>query len=364
MTPFHGSYRPSDVEFLLKQIQIEFMEDLALKERLIQSGKRHYSEMLTPERLPSERYMSLFHLAHRANLETLAKCSLTLAKRLYENYGDKIVIVSLARAGTPIGAILVHLLEAIFSIRPKHFSISIIRDRGIDKIALREILKRGHAPESIAFVDGWTGKGVISRELKKSIASFNEEEGVEIDSSLAVISDLSGTAEFSASSDDFLISSAILNSTISGLVSRSILNESIGANDFHGCVYFEQFASHDLSRWFVDDVVSAALAWHGAHSFPEESPVESNALQNISKNFLMSMRKRYGIEDINLIKPGIGEATRVLLRRFPERLILRDINDENTAHLIRLAKEKNTIIDIDARLPYRAASIIRSHHDS
>ena len=40
---FCGSYRPSDVELLLKPITIDFMADLELKESLIQSGKRHYS---------------------------------------------------------------------------------------------------------------------------------------------------------------------------------------------------------------------------------------------------------------------------------------------------------------------------------
>ncbi len=34
--------------------------------------------------------------------------------------------------------------------------------------------------------------------------------------------------------------------------------------------------------------------------------------------------QRYGIGDVNLIKPGIGEATRVLLRRVPRLLLLRE----------------------------------------
>ena len=41
-TVFSGSYRPGEVQFLLKPIQIEPMPDLQEKERLIQSGARHW----------------------------------------------------------------------------------------------------------------------------------------------------------------------------------------------------------------------------------------------------------------------------------------------------------------------------------
>ena len=52
--PFHGSYLPQQVQFLLKPISVETVVDTAHKEALIQSGRRHYSEMLSPRcfRLP------------------------------------------------------------------------------------------------------------------------------------------------------------------------------------------------------------------------------------------------------------------------------------------------------------------------
>ena len=39
---------------------------------LIQSGQRHYSEMLSPESLPSERYLHVFRQACAANLQRMA----------------------------------------------------------------------------------------------------------------------------------------------------------------------------------------------------------------------------------------------------------------------------------------------------
>jgi hypothetical protein len=50
-----------------------------------------------------------------------------------------------------------------------HYSISIIRDRGLDPAALAHIAAR-HEPADVVFVDGWTGKGAIAGELHRSLA--------------------------------------------------------------------------------------------------------------------------------------------------------------------------------------------------
>ena len=77
---FSGSYRPGQVEFLLKPIQIEAMPDLQAKERLIQSGARHYSEMLGVERQPSAEYIALFHAAVQSNASIMARDVWRLAR--------------------------------------------------------------------------------------------------------------------------------------------------------------------------------------------------------------------------------------------------------------------------------------------
>ncbi|HES75476.1 MAG TPA: hypothetical protein ENO09_00560, partial [bacterium] len=57
---FHGSYLPSDVTFLLKPLTNVTLMEVAAKEQLIQSGAKHYSEMISPEQQPSATYMQLF----------------------------------------------------------------------------------------------------------------------------------------------------------------------------------------------------------------------------------------------------------------------------------------------------------------
>ncbi|THC44136.1 cysteine protease StiP domain-containing protein [Massilia sp. Mn16-1_5] len=356
---FAGSYLDSDVHFLLKRLPLADFVEVQEKEALIQSGRRHYSEMLSPERLPSARYLALFEQACRLNGERMARDCLRLAQLIAARRAGPVTLVSLARGGTPVGVVLKRLLERVCGREATHYSVSIVRDRGIDANALRHILAQGHAPSSIVFVDGWTGKGVIARELADSIARFNASHGVEIDPGLHVLSDLAGAAAVAASCEDYLIPSSILNATVSGLVSRSVLNEAIGPEDFHGCVLYEDFASEDRSRSFVDMLDALAPA-----HIETGEPVDARAAARRSRAFLATARHRYGINDVNLIKPGIGEATRVLLRRMPRLLLLRDALDPAVAHLRLLAEEKKVPVAIDPALPYQAVSLIRSASDA
>ncbi len=354
---FSGSYRSDDVQFLLKPLELRSFVDVPEKEQLIQSGQRHYSEMLSPESLPSARYLDVFRQACDANLARMGRDCATLAALIAARRTGAITLVSLARAGTPVGVVLKHLLTGMGR-EAHHYSVSIIRDRGIDQVALAHILAQGHAPESIVFVDGWTGKGVISRELAAAIADYNAAHGTAIDGGLYVLSDLAGTAACAASCDDYLIPSSILNATVSGLVSRSILNDQIGPGDFHGCVYYAQFEADDQSQRFADDLLAIASASGGA-----AEPMDKDHAAAVSQAYMAAAQARHGIADVNMIKPGIGEATRVLLRRVPRLLIVRDPGAPDVAHLLVLAHEKKVEVVVDTNLPYHAVSLIRSALD-
>ena len=363
MVNFSGSYRPDDVTFLLKRLPTLPFVDIERKERLIQSGQRHYSEMLSPEALPSPRYLEIFRSACEANRQQMARDCLTLATLIAARRSGPITLVSLVRAGTPVGVILKHLLHQVLGREACHYSISIVRDRGIDEVALRHILAQGHAPESIVFIDGWTGKGVISQVLTQAVEGFNRRHGCSIDSGLYVLSDLAGTAACAASSLDYLIPSSILNATVSGLVSRSVLNDTIGPDDFHGCVYYKEFEAHDVSREFADDLVAAGLVLASQEGLNAPVPIDRARAREISIHFLAATMAHHGITDVNLIKPGIGEATRVLLRRLPRLLILRDPNAPDVSHLKVLATEKSVPLIVDVDLPYQAVSLIQSASD-
>ena len=349
---FSGSYDPDDVTFLLKPVALA-ATDVATKEALIQSGARHYSELIAPEHPPSPAYLTLYHQALARNGDRLAQDVANVAAHLAaRRAGRAVVIASLARAGTPIGVLLARTLRA-HGVAAPHYSISIIRDRGIDRQALAYIAAR-HDPADVVFVDGWTGKGAIAGELRASLT----DRPFGFAPVLAVIADPAGQADIAATADDYLIAPGLLNAVVSGLVSRSILSDAtVGPGDFHACVTYPHYAAADLSRAFVDAVAPRAAA-----AVPQ--PIDGHAalrpsLRSSCEAMVRDLLARYGIADRNRIKPGIAEATRALLRRVPDRLLIRDRDAPDVAHLLHLAREVDVPVDaLPAASRYHAVAII------
>jgi hypothetical protein len=364
MKLFHGSYLPDDCIFLLKPVVIA-PTDVEAKERAIQSGTRHYSEMLSVEKTPDERYMRLFYRALEQNKDRFAGHLASLARTLSLRPGKEVVLVSLARAGTPVGVLLHRGLKALGK-NSVHYSISIIRDRGVDSVALDYILAR-HSDKDIVFIDGWTGKGAIASELDATVSEYNASRGTAISSELVVVSDLAGVAGLAATADDYLIPSAILNAIVSGLVSRTVLNdEYVGPGDFHACMFYEEKRGEDLSCYFVDLLTPIMV---DALADPLESPVcvwgpaQRKSLKLCSDAFIAEAMARFNVTDRNRVKPGIGESTRALLRRMPDRLIVRELDAIDVEHLVTLARSQNVPVELDPALTYRAAVIIKTLGD-
>ncbi|MDO9106640.1 MAG: tellurite-like stress resistance cysteine protease StiP [Methylovulum sp.] len=361
LTPFTGSYAPDAVRFLLTPVT---MPDTPVhaKEALIQSGQQHYSQLLSHETLPEEDYLALFYQAMAANKMRVAGHVALLAERILATRPHGVTLVSLARAGTPVGVLLKQVLKRHFNTDAAHYSVSILRDVGIDRNALRYIVQH-HALETLVFVDGWTGKGVIARQLAASLQDFAHSDGVSIPAELYVLTDLSGDAAVAASSDDYLIPSCILNATVSGLVSRSVYDKNrLGATDFHGCVYYEQFKEHDLSNYFVAEILSCV---DHIRCGPQNNPhpeLDREQLQTVSQALLQRIAGSYQVSSPHYIKPGIGEATRVLLRREARLLLLQDLASEATRHLLWLAEAKSVPVEECKDLPYHAVALIKEMH--
>jgi len=350
MTGFSGSYAPEDVTFLLKPVALA-PTGVADKERAIRAG-RHYSEMIAPERVPDARYLALYDAALARNGARLAADIAGLAHHLARQGRGEVVIASLARAGTPIGVLLVRALRES-GVTAHHYAISIIRDRGIDRAALGHIARR-HDPADVIFVDGWTGKGAIAGELRLSLADRPHGFAPR----LAVVADPAGVADLAATDDDYLIASGLLNGIVSGLVSRSILSaELVGPGDFHACVTYPEYVAADRSRAFVDaltPMVRAAVpARIGGHD------AKRPALAASREALVAAMLEVSGTADRNRIKPGIAEATRALLRRVPDRVLVRDRDDADVVHLLHLAEGMGVPVgSLPGGSHYRAVAII------
>ena len=67
----------------------------------------------------------------------------------------------------------------------------------------------------------------------------------------------------------------------------------------------------------------------------------------------------YGIGDVNLVKPGVGETTRVLLRRVPWRVLVRRDAVPALGHVLLLADQRGVEVEVVDDLTYSCVGIVR-----
>ena len=369
-----GSYLASDVTVLLDIVDKDAVADVPVsqKEALIQSGQRHYSDMLTLEHAPTAMHEQLYQQALAQGTTRTATDIVNLAYTLHHIFQQTVslqcplILVSLVRAGLPIGVLLQRALadaDSSYALPSVHYGISIIRDRGLDTVALQMILD-AHPESPIIFVDGWTGKGAIYQELARSLDVFSNpnhpnfanifHQGKDV-IPLLTLADPAGVAWLAASEEDWLIPSGLLNSTVSGLISRSLYTEP--QSGLHRSVFYDNLVAVDHSLAFVDHIDSTRRALSTSPQYLQtfEQPRYQTA------DLIDTLAVEYDISNRNRIKPTIAEATRAILRRDPECILLATADHPGTVLLRHLCSERNINITVLGAkiLPYQAITLIK-----
>ncbi|MDH6584357.1 hypothetical protein M2161_003463 [Streptomyces sp. SAI-133] len=359
--PAFSSYAPEEVGWLLQDLSDVTLEaPTEEREEAIQSGGAHYAESLPVEYQPTEQYQELFRTALEESSARLAQAVGAVTEIVLQERSPRPVLVSLARAGTPVGVLMRRWARFRHGLELPHYAVSIVRGRGIDANALRWLAAH-HDPADVVFVDGWTGKGAITRELAEAIERFEAEGGhAGFDPEIAVLADPGSCVRTYGTREDFLIPSACLNSTVSGLISRTVLRaDLVGPHDFHGAKFYRELAGADVSVDFLDavaarfpEVVDAVDATVKELLAGDREPTWEGwaAVERISEE--------YGIHDVNLVKPGVGETTRVLLRRVPWKILARAGAGADLAHVRLLAEQRGVPVEEVAELPYTCVGLI------
>ncbi|MDG9714689.1 phosphoribosyltransferase [Streptomyces sp. DH10] len=359
--PDFSSYAPEEVGWLLQDLSDVTLEaPTEEREEAIQSGGAHYAESLPVEYQPTEQYQELFHAALEDSAARIAQAVGVVTETVLAERSPRPVLVSLARAGTPVGILMRRWAQHRHGLDLPHYAVSIVRGRGIDANALRWLAEH-HDPRDVVFVDGWTGKGAITRELAQALEEFEKSDGVTgFDPEIAVLADPGSCVRTYGTREDFLIPSACLNSTVSGLISRTVLRaDLVGPHDFHGAKFYRELAATDVSVTFLDavcarfpEVADAACAQAKELLAADRSPTWEGwaAVERISEE--------YGIHDVNLVKPGVGETTRVMLRRVPWKVLARAVAGSDLDHVRLLAEQRGVPVEEVADLPYTCVGLI------
>lgn len=344
---FHGSYNPEDVTFLLQPLTDVRIVTKEEKEKLIASGE-HYSDFIVSENAHSTpqfvQYLASLHTHQKALAVGVNSLAFNMVHE--SNIGDdEIIIISLVRAGTPLGVLLKRSIERQTHKRVYHYGVSIIRDRGIDEEALKYIMDKHRNACGIYFVDGWTGKGTITRSLRKSLEESDIWSG---SIKLVVYADPAHTADLSITDEDLVLPFGILNSTVAGLISRTVYQET----GFHGVHYYENLSSDDLTHNFVNTIDMLA-------STCDDYIVPNKGYSSDTSHVIDEIKNLSGVFDDNKIKPSISECTRALLRRVPREVYVSSLTDPDLNLILRLCeKESVKVVENPSIAPYKAIAVL------
>ncbi|MER7465286.1 phosphoribosyltransferase [Streptomyces sp. NPDC097981] len=359
--PAFSSYAAEDVGWLLQDLSDVVLEaPTEEREEAIQAGGAHYAESLPVEYQPSPQYQELYRSALTASAARMARAVGTVTETVLAERSPSPVLVSLARAGTPVGVLMRRWARARHGLDLPHYAVSIVRGRGIDPNALRWLAAH-HDPADVVFVDGWTGKGAITRELSAALAAHRVEAGgPAFNPEIVVLADPGSCVSTYGTREDFLIPSACLNSTVSGLISRTVLrSDLVGPADFHGAKFYRELGGADVSAGFIDTV---------AARFDEVAvDVDAEVKELLATDrtptwegwaAVERISEEYGIHDVNLVKPGVGETTRVLLRRVPWKILAQRGAGADLDHVRLLAEQRGVPVEEVDGLPYTCVGLI------
>lgn len=112
--------------------------------------------------------------------------------------------------------------------------------------------------------------------------------------------------------------------------------------DFHGAKYYKELEKIDVSNLYIESIVTCfenvqSEIIRQLQELPN-SPITWEGMKSVQR-----IQQDFGIDNIHFIKPGVGETTRVLLRRIPWKILVNPQYIHELEHILLLAREKKCI---------------------
>lgn len=341
------SYRNKEDVILLLTDVTGRVEPVSMDERAERVAKgEHVRSIIINEYEVSQQYRDIVHKHMDNYIENMAKYVGILAEQLWQVKGNELVLVDIVRAGIPIGILVKNYIKKYYNVDIYHYGISLVK--GLDPNAMHYIINK-HGTKGIQFIDGWTGKGTVAKEVRNSAKEYDG-----VDTSLAVLSDCINQAKYTGTREDVYIPHSPLNAAVTGLVSITVKNQIYsGDNGFHAALYLKDLEEYDESQDFVDKVSS---------KFTKQKPYEINSDKQVDDTEIDKIAERLK-RDKKLLNPGINEAARAVLRRDLEELIVCNKADYDLLPLIELAKSKGVDVrEVDWLKGYKAVSVAKDNY--
>ena len=315
------------------------MEPVSFEEKLryLKSGGKSY-DIICRDDIRTEEELTYIRRLIDIHAPAVARKTAILSEKLYLCKEKKPVLVSLARGGIPYGVLCGRYLRKYYQYSAPHYVISLVRGVGFDENALEYILGQ-HEDKDIVFVDGWTGSGYLTDQLKLYVNKFNSDHGTHIVPEMAVVADLAEVCRLNGTTEDVFLPSACLNAEVSGLISSICINKKyISVKDFHGCIFMDEMKASDLSVYYADTVSAAFQKSETACEMDLRKGAEQNGF--LYKSARAAILEQLGFVPDTKVRLGIGESFRALFRQPLACIVVNNENDPDVRYLIESAAAK------------------------
>ena len=114
----------------------------------------------------------------------------------------------------------------------------------------------------------------------------------------------------------------------------------------------------DVSNDYIEEIVSHfAATERDVCAALEAASVEPPSWKGLDS--VENIKKDFAITNSNYIKPGVGETTRVLLRRVPWKILVNPDFDQDLQHIYLLAEERGVPVETYKNMSYSCCGIIK-----
>ena len=140
-----------------------------------------------------------------------------------------------------------------------------------------------------------------------------------------------------ATKKDICLPNACLNSTICGLVSRTIFLKNKNKEAYHGAILLKEYKDQDYTNWFIHKI---SKKFHE----PKESMIAGKVDEEYVPSVYQKLSEDFGVLEKTKVKLSIGESSRALIRRIPKIMLVKDLNNPDLSFVLEMAKKKGVPI--------------------
>ena len=129
---------------------------------------------------------------------------------------------------------------------------------------------------------------------------------------------------------------------------------------FHAAKVYRELAGEDRSAHFLDAITAEfdAVRDRVAQRWPEVwAGDRSTSFRGLGE--VERLQHEFGLPSPHLVKPGVGEATRVLIRRLPWLLLVHPSRRARLGHLLVLAEERGVPVVDYTDMSYSCVGLVR-----